>query len=199
MATGVLELKDVLQRLSGGDRGAFDVLVRTFWEPLMRYFWKRVPSQDAEELCQNVFVAVYRAARTAASSLPADDSGWSRYLFTCARNQLVDYQRRREVRQAVRRLDDLLGDDGDWEQVVPSTRSEDPAAPAVLREESRALRDCMGQLEVFERAVCWAHFVAGRSKREIARVVEMPESSLRVIFVKVLKALRGCLEAKGVA
>ncbi len=49
------------------------------------------------------------------------------------------------------------------------------------------------------RAACWLLFVEQKSKREIARMMHKPESSVRVLLVGALKSMRSCLEGKGMA
>ena len=68
-----------------------------------------------------------------------------------------------------------------------------------LDEEASALRDCMGELETRSRSICWLHFAEDHSKREVARLLECPESSVRSWIQKALEALRVCLERKGLA
>ncbi len=190
----------LMERLRQRDWTAFDELVDAYWEPVLRFFWKRLPPDDAEDLGQNVFIAVYRAVLKGGGPVGGDGESWRRYLFTCARNLMRDYLRRMKARAPFDRLENLLGDEGAGPDVETRVRKgEEASGLLVSKEESEAIRDCMGRLDVLSRAICWLHFVDSRSKREIARALEMPESSLRATLVKALKVLRRCLEAKGMS
>ncbi len=194
------DLPELFGRLGRGDRAAFDALVQAFWDPIMRFFWKRVSADDAEDLTQGLFVAVYQSVRRGAGPRRSDAASWRRYLFTCAGNRLVDYWRRKACRPPTASLESLLDEGESWQDVIGSAEEADLAADAaLLQEESEAIRECMGTLDVLSRTLCWLVFADGRSKREIARRVGKPEASVRAMLVEAIRALRRCLEAKGLA
>lgn len=190
----------LFERLSAGDRAAFDTLVRRFWEPVMRFCWKRTSAAEAEDLAQEVFTAVYRGVRHGRTPRISDADGWRRYIWSCARNRVIDYWRRTRTRPPAQALTDLVGDEcGGGVGSDHSSAGTDAAKAPISREQSDAIRDCMNRLDVQSRAACWLLFVERRSKREIARMLDKPESSLRSGLVEAIRVLRQCLVDKGMA
>ncbi len=193
-----VELSVLLSRLRHGDRAAFDRLVDVFWDPVMRYFWKRLPAQDAEDQTQEVFIQTYEAVRRGGGSAESTLPTWRRYLFASARNRLIDYWRRKGARPPTDSLEDLLAEERSWEEILPDYGTASTgAAPAISAEQGTAVHDCMGALDVTSRALCWLVFADERPKRDIARLIGKPESSVRVLITEAVQALRRCLESKG--
>jgi RNA polymerase sigma-70 factor (ECF subfamily) len=190
----------LLAEVRKGDVKAFERLVKSYWEPVMLYFWKRANAADAEDLTQDVFLAIYRAVRNGDGPVETDPVSWRRYLFACARHRLGGYWQRRSREPRSASFEDLLGDDDlSWEAVVSRDGADRSAADRLVsREESDAVRDCLGQIDAAERSICWLIFGEGKSKRQVAASIGVPESSLRDRLVGVLRELRRCLQGKGV-
>jgi RNA polymerase sigma factor (sigma-70 family) len=183
-----------LDLLRSGDRSAFDGFVSVFWKPVTHFLTRRVPLQDVDDLAQNSFALVYQSVLRGKGPRTISRSVWLRYLYKCARNQVKDYYRRRRTLGPTLPIDDLLRQ---GEEHIPAARSAlDPALAAF--EESDALHDCMRRLPAPGRALFWLHFVEGMSKREIARALGVPESSLRTHFGKALASVRACLHARSI-
>lgn len=189
----------LFERFDAGDRAAFDTLVRRFWEPVMRFCWKRTSAAEAEDLAQEVFTAVYRGVRHGRAPRAGDADGWRRYIWSCARNRVIDHWRRRGTRPPAQALTDLVGDECGGGGGDHGSAGTDAAGAPISREQSSAIRDCMNRLDVLSRAACWLLFVERRSKREIARMMDKPESSLRSMLVEAIRVLRQCLVDKGMA
>ena len=190
-------LSKLLAGVQAGDRAAFNALVDWFWEPVLLFFWKRVKPCDSEDLAQDVFIGIYRAVRNGQGPQAKSLAEWRAYLFTAAHNTLRSHFRRR-ARSPAASLEGLLGEDEPWEDVVPGKAPDADADPLVADEEELAVRACMEGLDEAARAICWLHFADGRSKREIAASLKIPESSLRDRMVHTLRDLRHCLESKGI-
>ena len=186
------------------DHTAFDCLVDAFWDPVMRYFFKRCDRAEAEDLAQNVFTSVYQTVRQGRSETPTDADSWRRYLLAAARHRLIDHRRCTGSRPKLTSLERLFDEEHAGEGLrAPSrarSRDEGEGVAELMDEEKRvAVRSCLGELKVEERAVCWNHYVDGVSKREIARRLERPESSIRLLLQRALAALRYCLVSKGLS
>lgn len=183
-------------RVRDGDRNAFDALVRAFWQRVQGYFWRRVGS-DADELAQSVFVNVYRGVRRGAGSRLADEESWSRYLFGVARNVWRDH--RRLAQRPATGLEDLFGEEGSLARDANDPRTIEGSEALADAETRAALEACLAELEDPGRELVWLHFVEGRSKRELARHLDRPESSLRSEMVRLLERLRRCVTSRGVS
>lgn len=105
-----------MRQTAEGDTSAFKNIVDRWQTRLINFFYRTVGNRaDAEDLCQETFVHLHRAA----SRYEARDS-FSAYLFTLARRRLIDFQRRR-----IRRPLDFI-DPTDWpmqQQVAPDDES----------------------------------------------------------------------------
>ena len=81
----------LMLQVQGGDRHAFDQLVRRYQTPLVNFFYKLIWNhQEAEDFAQDVFVKVYVAR--ASYKVQAK---FSTYLFRIATNYWIDYLRTR--------------------------------------------------------------------------------------------------------
>ena len=82
---------EILAEIARGDLGRFDVLVNRYKVRLMSYLGHRVPDRhQAEDLVQEAFLRLFRAARNGGYSGRAGVSTW---LFTIADNCTTDYLR----------------------------------------------------------------------------------------------------------
>lgn len=188
-----------LPRLRDGDRTTFDLLVKLYWSAIARFCWKRVRVSDVDDLTQLVFVSAYRAVRNGKGPATSDTTGWRRYLLACARNQVIDYWRRNDLHPPLQSLEDLIGEEGNWESVMGIANASEAAdSDACPEEHSVAIFECMGKLDVPSRVACWLVFVENRSRRETARLLEKPESSLRGLLLDAIGSLSRCLKGKGV-
>lgn len=85
---------EVVRAAAGGDLDAFDVLVRSFQEPVWRYLRGMVSDPAlAEDLAQETFLRAFTRLHTFAFR-----SRFSTWLFQVARNLAVDALRSRERR-----------------------------------------------------------------------------------------------------
>ena len=96
---------DLIVRAADGDREAFDELYRRFERPVIGLALRRLSDRGrAEDATQETFAAIWRSART---YRPNRGPG-APWLFTVARNAIVDQTRRRveppaEPRHSLRR------------------------------------------------------------------------------------------------
>ena len=145
---------------------------------LRRFIRRRVPgAEDADDILQDVFSALVEANRLL---VPIDHvSGW---LFTTARNRIVDFFRRRRPEVELD-LDDLLPSD----MAGPEAAFE----RAVLLE---ALTTAIGELPEEQREVFVAHEIEGRSFRDIAAATGVGVNTLlsrkRYAVLRLREALR---------
>ncbi len=83
---------ELLERVGGGDRGAFEELYRRYTRPVLGLALRRLGDRGrAEDALQDAFSAVWRSAR---SYDPHRGAG-AAWLYTVARNAIVDGARRR--------------------------------------------------------------------------------------------------------
>jgi RNA polymerase sigma factor (sigma-70 family) len=131
---------------------------------LRNFIRQYVPTEaDVEDLLQDVFLRVIEAYR-----LPEPVEQWGAWMFRVARNRIVDFFRRRQVRGT--EANAAANDEGDTrrtEDDLPS-RQAGPAeayAQAVLQTE---LEDALDELPAEQREAFEAHEIEGLSFKEIS-------------------------------
>ncbi|MEP7335191.1 MAG: sigma-70 family RNA polymerase sigma factor [Actinomycetota bacterium] len=83
---------ELIERVGGGDRDAFEELYRRYTRPVLGLAFRRLGDRGrAEDALQDAFAAIWRSA---ASSDPARGRGGA-WLYTVARNAIVDGARKR--------------------------------------------------------------------------------------------------------
>lgn len=183
------------------DRRMFDALVERHWDAVVRFLWLRSSGEEALDMAQEVFLRAWRAARSGGGPVEPTPVLWRTYLLRSARHLWIDACRRRGVRIEATSLEGLLGEESGREElaIADEPRDFDQAEALVEKETRTALVDCMSRLRTELRQIFWLHFVEGCSKREIARGLECPESTLRLDMARGMRELRLCLKTKGVA
>jgi RNA polymerase sigma-70 factor (ECF subfamily) len=144
-------------------------LFKALYGRLRRYFLLRgADAMTAEELAQNVLLAVYRHA----GEFP-DQPSFRGWLFTIARNELLQHWRRERARIQTVELEPLR------DVLVESN----VAAGTQWRLEFEAW---LRVLEPAERELAWLRFVEGLSHAELAAVFEVPPGTIksRLFYLK---------------
>ena len=134
--------------------------------------------EDAEDLLLDVFVAALERASLRALSME-EQRAW---LWRVARNKLVDYYRKRSLRQHMP-LD-----------VVSETIFEDdelaPEQVALRNEERRDLRAAIKRLPALQQEILLLRFVNGLRSPEIACMLKKRDSAVRMMLSRTLNVLR---------
>jgi RNA polymerase sigma factor (sigma-70 family) len=167
--------EDLMAAYLAGDQRAFEALFRRYTPVLIRYFnrvGKRI--EDSRDLAQQTFLKLHRSrANFRAGELVRP------WLFTIARNALLDHARRR-----VRRPEHFT-------EVDAHEAPETTATPGLSEaERARALFDAMSQLSSKDRALITTHWFDEHSFEEIAAQSGMQSATLRV------RAHRACARMK---
>jgi RNA polymerase sigma factor (sigma-70 family) len=149
--------REILREVAGGNYGRFDVLVNRHKTRMFRFLYLRLGDLDAaEDLTQEVFLRLFRAGPN------ADANGRvSTWLFTIARNCLVDHvrgQRRRErMHNALLRL-------------TPRDSALDPVTAAAFQEERVRVAGWLKELPEEQGEVLSLRFFGDLTVPEIAEV-----------------------------
>lgn len=168
-----------------GDHDSFAKLYDIFIDPIYRYVYYRVKSDDAEDITETVFLRVwenldkYRAG---------DKSSFSAWVFRIAHNLVVDYYRGRKERE----FDELLVD------VPDDKRDHSPirTTESIIRKE--VLKKAISRLKKTYQDILIYKFINSFSNAEIADIMNKTEGSIRILQFRALRALRVELEDLGV-
>lgn len=167
-------------------RGFYDRNARGLWAYLSRVTGDR---QLADDLLQEAFYRFLRAASTSPGEERFDSDAHRRNsLYRIATNLAVDARRRSFTRPAA----SVTGDD--VEGVASSGRSGDHGDDAARRTD---VNRAMAQLRPRDRAMLWMAYAEGASHDEIAGVIGVQPSSMKLLLFRARKKMAKLLGEKG--
>ena len=168
---------ELLQRIGGGDREAFDVLYRRFVRPVFALALRRLGDRGrAEDATQDAFASVWRSA----SSYRAERGAGAPWLYAVARNAIVDRARARS----------------ESPMEFPEEASSEPGPPEEAEHSwlawrvHRALQD----LPEHERTLLELAYWSGLSQSEIADFLSIPLGTVKTRTRSALGRLADTLE-----
>jgi RNA polymerase sigma-70 factor (ECF subfamily) len=168
----------LMLRVKAGDREAFAALYARFAGPLFRYLLGLAGRRDAaEDALQETFLRIWRAAP---EYEPA--AALSTWLFTIARNAGLNVLARERVR-IPHPGDRATGPD-------PGPR---PGDRLEAEERADAVRRAVVRLPAGERDAVLLSLFAGLRYAEIARVLDIPEGTVKSRMASAVGKLGGML------
>lgn len=176
--------RDLLRRISGGDRDSFRRLFARY-APTAMALAQRVVRQAhlAEETVQEAFLAVWRNP----GGYDPDRGSVRAWLMSTVHHRAVDAVRREEAQR--RRADQAIAD-------APGI-VEDPADAIVdeldLPEERSQVRQAMGTLPAEQRRVIELMYFEGLSQSRIAEKLELPLGTVKSRTLLAMRRLRADL------
>jgi RNA polymerase sigma-70 factor (ECF subfamily) len=131
----------LMLRVKDGDRAAFDALIEKYGRPLLNVIARTIGRDaDAEDLAQDVFVRVYRAAPGYQPT-----AKFSTWLYTIARRVCLNHVRA----QSLRRWLSFSGGEDDPDEAPndpPDPRTPNPAQDLERRELQRIVAQAVAAL-----------------------------------------------------
>jgi RNA polymerase sigma-70 factor (ECF subfamily) len=168
---------DLIERVGDGDRDAFEELYRRYSRPVLGLALRRLGDRGrAEDACQDAFAAIWRSA---ASYDPERGRGGA-WLYTVARNAIVDGARRRPE-PPMEAPEEPSGGDG------PDEHAE---AAWLAWRVHRALEE----LPEHERPVIELAYWGGLSQSEISQFLDIPLGTIKTRTRSALSRLADQLE-----
>ena len=173
------ELKDgeLIERVGEGDRDAFDELYRRYTRPVLGLALRRLGDRGrAEDALQEAFAAIWRSA---SSYDPARGQGGA-WLYTVARNAIVDGARRRPE--------------------PPMEVPEEPSGESGPAEQAEAswlawrVHSALSHLPDHERPVIELAYWGGLSQSEISEFLQVPLGTVKTRTRSALARLADLLE-----
>jgi RNA polymerase sigma-70 factor (ECF subfamily) len=173
----------LVERASGGEKGAFDQLVDMFQGDIFRMVYYRTRSQmDAEDITQDVFVQAYKNLVSLKS--PEQFKSW---LFSIAVNKVHDFHRKGKFRA-------LFGlyTEGEEERESPAGRNDDDNALDTMTKKDfwKQVGGLLDKLSKMEREVFMLRFMDDLGIKEIAGVLKKQESTVKTHLYRALEKFR---------
>ncbi|MBI3159138.1 MAG: RNA polymerase sigma factor [Chloroflexi bacterium] len=171
------DIPDLVTKAQMGNEDAFATLYDHFYPLVHRRVWHMVPPQDAEDVTQEIFIAMIKSLASFRG-----DSKFTTWLSALTNHQVANYYRRREHQMQ------KLTDEGD----LYSNQNPLPDQAQDLRrhEEIIALRRGLARLPEHYREVLLLRFVDGLQFDEIARQTDKTLDATKSLFRRALQALQ---------
>ncbi|KKS95685.1 MAG: RNA polymerase, sigma-24 subunit, ECF subfamily, RNA polymerase sigma-70 factor, ECF subfamily [Microgenomates group bacterium GW2011_GWC1_43_13] len=163
-----------------GDKEAFGELYRIFLNRIYRFVYYLVGDEfSAEDITQNTFLRAWRGL----ASFSMDSGTFQSYLYTIARNLVIDSQRKKKAYP----LNGL-------EEVIES--QEDPVTEVWKGEISEKIRQALADLDTEDRQIIILRYFEEMQFGEISEVVGSNPGAIRVKVHRLMGLLKQKLEGK---
>ena len=173
-----------------GDPDAFEQLVRTYDQQVLRMAFNLLHSQeDARDVYQEVFLRVYRnLARF------RFDCSFSTWLYRIVANLCLDQIRKRKVRREEAQSVATEGGEMDRFQFVPEQRADvDPQRRLLSAEVKARIEEVLEQLTPRERVVFEMRHFQGMRLRAIGESLGVTEEAAKNCLFRATQKMRAAL------
>lgn len=171
----VIDIQALSQRAGAGETAAFETLYQHMVERVFAYVVSRVSTREvAHELTQDTFIALYRALPKFAYQ---SDAAFYGFVFTIVKRQLAQHYEKNRTTQTQ--------EFNEAEHAIETAVEANLAVTQALA----SLEDVTREIVVLHH---WSRFTFG----EIAVMLSMTESAVRVRHHRALQSLKGRLTAE---
>jgi len=170
---------------TASQNASFEAMYQDAFPKVYRYMRCHVACADtARELVSRVFFKAYRHW-----ALAPPEPAAVQWLFRIARNTLIDYWRTDKRRATASLPIDEAG--------ALRAHSADPEADYQSRQRRSGLIRALTDLPVADRDLVSLKFIAHRTNREIAVILEISEAAVSMRLLRSLRKLRKQLQNEG--
>ena len=172
-------LEQTLRQAQAGSQTALTELYNIYFERIYRFIYYRVSHKEtAEDLTEDVFVKLFKKLR-GLEQLGAFE-GW---LFQIARNQVIDYYRRKKQTVPLEEVENTLEYETNIVDIVN------------LKTEQVVFIKLLKELTPEQQQVIKLKFLEGIDNDIIAEMMNKTEGAIRVIQHRAIAKLRELIEA----
>jgi RNA polymerase sigma-70 factor (ECF subfamily) len=177
--------EDLVIALKAGDTASLGYLVARWEQPLFRFVYRHLPRrEEAQDICQETFLRVLRKSHHFRRG-----GKFSTWMYQIALNLCRDHARKH------RRWGFPVEEEGI--DRAPG-EEEGPTKEIQRRQERDAVHKALERIPVEQREVLVLKEFEGLKFREIAEILDCPESTVKSRMYYGLRALRGALVREGV-
>lgn len=171
---------EAIRAVLKGDADAFQEIVRGYQNLVASVAWKMNVAQDSiDDVVSEVFLKAYR-------NLHRYDSqyAFSTWIYRLTTNHVLDLYRRKRRRPET-----------DMENVPELTTGEEGAdAHLLAREQAAIVREAINALPDIYREVLVLHHLESQPVAEVARILGLPQGTVKVRLMRGRDRLRTALE-----
>jgi RNA polymerase sigma-70 factor (ECF subfamily) len=173
----------LIGRIANGDRLAMQVLFARHHVRVYRFVLRTVRNEaTVEDLISDVFLDVWRQAGKFEAR-----SAVSTWLLSIARFKALSVLRRRPEEQLDEETAGAVEDQAD-----------DPEVALAKKDKGAALRQCLGKLSTEHHEIIDLAYYHEKSVEEIARIVGIPEATVKTRMFYARKKLSELLKERGI-
>lgn len=187
---GKLSDTELMELISTGNRGAFEMMYTTYKKPIYNFLLNLVRGDErmAEDLLQDTFLKAYNKAGQFKSG-----GKLTSWLWAIARNNAFDALKKKD---ALNYTSTLLNEDGEElnteDLVVEMTDAEEIMMKKLEREQ---IEHCLGKLKDTQREAVMMQMFSELSYEEIAQTIDGTVSSVKSLLNRAKKGLFTCLKS----
>jgi RNA polymerase sigma-70 factor, ECF subfamily len=176
----------VAEGLKRRDPELLDQLIEEYQYRLFRYLLYLTANRErAEDFFQETWIRVLERGHQYDGKYK-----FEAWLFTIARNLVIDWQRQRKVQSL-----DTLTDPGQEQPLqIADTREPSPLNAVIGGEQDAAVRASLEQISVIYREVVVLRFHEDLQINEIALVMKLPISTVKTRLYRGLEAMRVAMQ-----
>ncbi len=182
--------KSLIHEAQRGDPEAFEQLVRSYDQQVLRMAFNLLHSQeDARDVYQEVFLRVYR-------NLPKFrfDCAFSTWLYRIVANLCLDQIRKRKVRKESSSAVETAAGEVDRLQFIPERRADvDPQRQLMSAEVISRVNEVLDQLTPRERIVFEMRHFQGMRLRAIGESLGVTEEAAKNCLFRATQKMRAAL------
>ena len=184
--------RDLVSRCQRKQPAAFEELVRRYQDRVFNLCFRFLREREvAEEIAQDVFVAVYKHVEGFKG-----DSKFSTWLFRVVANHCHNkskYLRRRKHKQQDSIDAPLEGEDGDLKRELPDDPDRSPEELAGRRGLNEMIQSAISELDDDHRVIVLLRDVEDMSYEEIGSILGLPEGTVKSRLHRARNELRAKL------
>ena len=175
-------IENTRERALQGDPQAFEAIYNRYAGRIRAFAIAR-GADDADAITNDVMLRAFRNL----STFTGDEGQFVRWIFTIARNRLIDAHRAQQRRPQI--VDTPVPD-----RVEPSAE-----VSALAEMSTERVADLLGSLTVDQREVVALRMVDDLSLRDVAAIVDRPVTAVKALQRRGLKALQKQIFDEGVS
>jgi len=174
----------IIKQCLDGDMDALAVLSKHYLPKVYRRVWFSIPSKDAEDVTQEVFITLVQ--KISSFKMKSKFSTW---LFSITQNKIADYYRKNK-----NALRNLQLDDKSIEQRL--LKSETNITIEKINDVIM-LRTAMSQISSRYREILILRYYEGLSIREISSRLNLSYEAAKSLYRRAIASLRNFLREEG--